>query len=159
MTKQNLMCICGRVILFEGSINRIEAAFNLEGLPAITDELESLLASSEVELRQRVIDLAVVVEIFCNEPERLRRNELNWLGVDLWEIKFGVMRLVFTSAYCPFVTPERRLELAGHVVAPSAEANTARATSMFIKQGEKAPLSEIRKAKAIAREDRRNESH
>lgn len=159
MTKQNLICICGRVILFEGSINRIEAALNHEGMPAITDELETLLATSETELRQRAIDLAVVIEVFCNEPARLRRNELNWLGIDLWEIKFGVMRLVFTSAYCPYVRRERRLELARHVIAPSAEFNTARATSMFIKQGEKAPLSEIRKAKAIAREDRRNESH
>ena len=159
MAKQNLICICGRVTLFEGSINRIEAALNHEGLPAITNELETLLAYSEVELRQRAIDLAVVIEIFCNEPERLRRNELNWLAFDIWEIKFGVMRLVFTSANCPYVRRERRLELAGHVIAPSVEANTARATSMFIKQGEKAPLSEIRKAKAIAREDRRNESH
>lgn len=159
MTKQNLICICGRVILFEGSINRIEAAFNHEGTPAITDELETLLASNEVELRQRAIDLAVVIEIFCNEPERLRRNELNWLAVDIWEIKFGVMRLVFTSAYCPYVRLERHLELAGHVAAPKADVNTARATSIFIKQSEKAPLSEIRKAKAIAREDGRNESH
>ena len=159
MTNQNLICICGRVILFEGSVNRIESSLNHEGLPAITDELETLLASNEVELRQRAIDLAVVVEVFCNEPERLRRNELNWLAVDIWEIKFGVMRLVFTSAYCLYVRPERHLVLAGHVISPSADANTARATSMFIKQGEKAPLSEIRKAKAIAREDRRNESH
>lgn len=154
MTKQYPVCLCNRQIIQEGLRNRLEAALDSQGLPAVLEELETLLTSSELEVRQRTTDLSVVLELFCDRPENLRRNELNWLYEEIWELKFGVMRLAFTSANCIHADKNRVLRLAGHVVKPAPDTNTARATSLFVKNDDAAPRSEIRRARAIAREDR-----
>lgn len=159
MTKLYPVCSCSRHILFRGSVNRIEAAFDENGHPSVVDELETLLASTETERRHRSVDLMVVIDLFCNQPDRLRPRELNWLYEEIWEIKFGVMRLAFTSAKCPYVDSSRALQLAEHVEAPETGANTARATSLFVKNDEFAPASEIRRARAIAREDKKHGSN
>lgn len=158
MTKLYPICSCSRHILFRGTVNRLEAAFDESGHPAVVDELATLLASTEAEHRLRNMDLMVVIDLFCNQPDQLRPRELNWLYEEIWEIKFGVMRLAFTSANCPYVV-SKPLQLASHVEAPKIGTNTARATSLFVKNSEYAPASEIRRARAIAREDEKHGSN
>lgn len=154
MTKHYRLCDCSRWVIDEGSKNRIEAALDATGEPTVLAELETLLTSSEAEMNQRVIDLSVVIDTFLNRPLDLRKNELNWLYEEIWEIKFGVMRLAFTSARCLHAGQGKRLVLADHVRAPQLNTNTARATSLFVKNDESTPRHEIRRATAIAREDR-----
>lgn len=158
MTKLYPICDCSRHILFRGAVNRIEAAFDENGYPSVVDELATLLATTEVEQKHRSVDLMFVMDLFCNQPDQLRPRELNWLYEEIWEIKFGVMRLVFTSAKCQYVDSSRSLRLAGHVEAPEFGTNTARATSLFVKNSESAPATEIRRARAIAREDKKHGS-
>jgi hypothetical protein len=149
--------VCGRAVLIEGAVNRMEAAVNSSGRPLAIEWLAGWVARPRKSRTRKLADLLAALEDFAEAPERLRLNELNSLGRGLWELKVGSMRLPFVAAPCPgSLSPaanQRQLVLPQHVPTPGPRAHCARATHGFEKRTERTPRRELEIAQAIGRED------
>lgn len=126
---------CGRWVLEDGPMRRVEAAWDVNGRAAAVLWLESLETG---RLRRRYVsllaDLAIRLEDFCQTGTLRVPEQLNRLTPLIWEIKAGTLRLLFF-----------------HV--PNTTTGSVRATHGFIKNSQKTPQPEIRRAEAIRRED------
>lgn len=147
---------CGRPVLVEGEVNRMEAALDAHGEVPVVAWLESWLARPRRSRLRRLADLIAALEDFADHPERLRRRELNVLSPGLWELKVGTVRLPFTAGSCAGAAadaPRRRLHLPRDVPGAPSDARCARATHGFVKKTTRTPRVELDRATAIARED------
>ena len=147
---------CGRPVLVEGEVNRMEAALDANGEAPVVDWLDSWLARPRRSRLRRLADLIAAMEDFADHPERLRRTELNVLSPGLWELKVGTVRLPFTAGSCAGAggdVPRRSLHLPRDVRGASSDARCARATHGFVKRSQRTPRFELDRATAIARED------
>jgi hypothetical protein len=160
---------CGRVVIspsthkyLNSPINRLEAAVNSSKTAPLIEELKEMAdpskSKNEREKNARTLaDFTFVLAKFMYDPKRLRDTELNGLGAQLWEIKAGTLRIPFFGGSCSGTISSfgnsQQLTLPLHVPAPPAEAQCARGTHLFTKQGRLAPSKQIRKAKAIQRQD------
>ena len=149
--------VCGRVVLIEGMVNRMEAAVDSVGRPLAIEWLDSWVAKPRKSRTRKLADLQAALEDFADAPQLLRLNEVNSLGQGLWELKVGNIRLPFVAAECPGTVSQeashRKLVLPQHVPAPRPGAQCARATHGFEKESERAPRRELDVAQAIRRED------
>lgn len=149
--------VCGRIVLIEGTVNRMEAALDGAGRSLAIEWLETWAARPKGSRLRKLADLQAALEDFANAPERLRLTELNYLRSGLWELKIGRVRLPFVAADCSG-TPSsagsyRRLVLPAHVPAVPAGSCCGRATHGFEKRSERTPRRELESAQAIGRED------
>ncbi len=149
--------MCGRALLIDGAVNRMEAAVDSAGRPAAIDWLDSWVTRPRKSRIRKLADLQAALEDFGDSPQHLRLTELNSLGQDLWELKVGKIRLPFVAAKCSGTVSraadQLQLVLPQHVPAPPPGSCCARATHGFAKKTEKTPRRELEIARAIGRED------
>lgn len=129
---------CGRVVLEEGVRERVETAWDQEGVDNFSRWVDQQLSSRSASARRNralIADLAVRLEEYCDTGTLEVPRELNTLVEDeLWEFKVGTLRVPFFRI-------------------SSSRPGTVRVTHHFFKGTWLTPRAEIARALAIKRED------
>jgi phage-related protein len=131
----SLCARCGRSFYKRGPMKTIETAKDRAGEEPAEKFISDLECSGSRKKRERAADIAVRFEDY-SRTGRLRTRDLNDLEDGIRELKAGAVRLPFYDAV-----------VNGHT-------NLIRLTHGFMKNGEKCPRKEIRKALAIRETDR-----
>lgn len=153
MTKHYPVCECSREILGEGNKNRLEAALDVNGEMSVLNELDQYLTMPRRLEQQKAVDLMNLIDLFCTRPEGLRKVEFKYLRNEIWELKLGAMRMLLYATNCSSVRKNNGLLFPTRDQQAPNGCNTARATNVFEKKGDKTPAGQIQKAIGIARED------
>lgn len=134
-------------------MNRLEAAFDENTEMVVLVELEKYLTKPRRLEQRKAIDLMNLIDLFCSRPSDMRKEEIKFLRHDIWELKLGTMRMLFTVNCCNFAKGRPDLKFPARLQQAPKGSNTARATHIFEKNGQRTPLGEIQRAIGIARED------
>ncbi len=158
MTGQYDNCpTCGRKVLEEGTVNRMEAALDRDGRHPVLDHLDKWMNSPRERRKKNLADLIMLLSDFANEPESLTDKQLKYLRNEIWELKCGRLRILFGGGTCVESEVLRRskysLTLPKEVKQVPSHVNCGRATNAFPKGTVSTPRGQIDLAIGISRED------
>jgi hypothetical protein len=138
LTVQQRRCTtCGRILYEHGHARIIEAACTTDGRAPAEEFLAGLAASKKQKDRDRITDVAMLLEEYAREGQLEITREINYLRDDLWEIKPGDVRLPYYL-----------------VVDTLHDAPVARLTSGFLKTQHLTQHRHINWGLRVAREDK-----
>ena len=156
VTKHFKICLeCGRTLLMDGPANRFEAGLDRDGNEIVMEGLRNWLMTPRERRQERLADFLIVLEEFVTDPSDLTEEELKHFQDDLWEIKAGTLRIIFSGGRCNGGNQSRVVKLNERVGEMARENKCCRGLIAFGKSGKSAGRSKRDLAVAIAREDKK----
>lgn len=146
---------CARTLIMDGPANRFEAGYDENGKELVMDGLKAWLMSPRKRKRERLAEFIVVLEKFVMDPSEMTSRELKRFQGDLWEIKAGTLRIIFSGGACDGGDPNRTVILNKRVGQMSIEDRCCRGLIAFGKSNDRAGRKKTDLAIAVAREDKK----
>lgn len=137
----------------------MEAALDRDGRHPVLDHLEKWINSPRRSRQKNMADLIELLNDFANDPEAMTEKELKYLRSDIWELKCGRLRILFSGGICSESEVRGRskfsLTLPKGIRQVPSHINCGRATNAFPKGTPATPRGQIDLAIGISREDQR----
>lgn len=139
----------------EGRANRFEAGLDRNGEEFVLNGLRKWLMSPKERKRERLADFLIVMEEFVTDPSEMTEMELEHFQNELWEIKAGTLRIIFSGGTCDGGNPARSVTLLPRVGSMTQESKCCRGLIAFGKSNGVAGRRNTDIAEAVAREDKK----